>query len=63
MSQSMYVKPAEGLQVRDPRNAVPLPAEGAEVPRSRYWVRRLRDGDVIEGKRPKAASKKDTSKE
>lgn len=62
-NQTLYVTPAEGLQVRDPRNAEPLPVVGAEVPRIRYWLRRLRDGDVIESKRPKVASKKDTSKE
>lgn len=32
--------------VRDPRDMVPLPPEGREVPLSPFWLRRLRDGDV-----------------
>lgn len=55
----IHVIPAKGLQVRDPRTGEPLPPEGAQVPRTRYWLRRLRDGDVTEG-RP---AKKNRSKE
>ena len=43
----MFVKPAEGLKVRDPISLVHLPAEGAEVPESSFWLRRLRSGDVF----------------
>lgn len=55
--QTLHVIPTDGLQVRDPRTAEPLPATGAEVPRSAYWLRRLREGSVTEGKAPKAAKK------
>lgn len=48
MPETLFVKPAPGLQVRDPQTHDPLPAEGAEVPRTIYWLRRLRDGDVTE---------------
>ena len=50
----MYVIPAEGLMVPDPLLRDHLPAEGREVPRDAYWMRRLRDGDVIETLPPDA---------
>ncbi len=44
----MRVKPAsENLLVRDPERKGHLPAEGAEVPDTEYWRRRLADGDVV----------------
>lgn len=49
--KSVFVKPAEGLKVRDPVTMDHLPATGAEVPRTTYWLRRLRDGDVVQAKR------------
>lgn len=58
MSDTLYVKPAPGLLVRDPVTMEPLPAAGAEKPRSSYWLRRLAAGDVTEAKPPKA--KKET---
>lgn len=45
---SMFVTPAPGLMVLDPASRQPLPADGAHVPRTTYWLRRLREGDVIE---------------
>lgn len=44
----MFVIPAEGLRVPDPVLRDHLPEAGREVPRDAYWMRRLRDGDVIE---------------
>lgn len=44
----MFVKPAPGLKVRDPQTHGFLPAEGASVPDTLYWVRRLKDKSVIE---------------
>lgn len=43
----MFVKPAEGLQVRDPVTRRLLPAEGKEVPENVYWIRRLRSKDIV----------------
>lgn len=43
----MFVIPAPGVMVRDPDTKRHLPAEGAEVPETGYWLRRVRDGDVI----------------
>lgn len=51
----MFVVPAKGLIVRDPRTRQPLPEGGKEVPDDFYWVRRLRDGDVTLGTAPTAA--------
>ncbi|TKI02894.1 DUF2635 domain-containing protein [Martelella alba] len=42
----MFVKPNTGRAVRDPVKGTLLPAEGAEVPDTSFWRRRLRDGDV-----------------
>lgn len=42
------VKPAEGLVVRNPADAKALPPKGKTVPRNAYWLRRLKDGDVVE---------------
>jgi hypothetical protein len=43
----MFVKPAEGLVIPDPDRHDMLPADGREVPASDFWMRRLRDGDVV----------------
>lgn len=49
MTTLVRVKPAEGLTVLNPdRDMRPLDPKGEEVPRSMYWLRRLRDGDVVE---------------
>jgi len=42
----MFVKPAPGLQVRDPVTKFPLPPEGREVQPTSYWLRRVASGDV-----------------
>jgi hypothetical protein len=44
----MLVKPAPGLKVRDPITKQHLPVEGALVPATAYWLRRLNDADVVE---------------
>lgn len=49
----MILRPARpGLRVLMPeRGNLPLPVEGLEIrePLSSYWLRRLRDGDVVKG--------------
>lgn len=42
----MTVYPAAGRVVPDPEAGGDLPAEGREVPRDAYWLRRLQDQDV-----------------
>ncbi|MFV8192381.1 DUF2635 domain-containing protein [Acinetobacter soli] len=44
----MIVKPKTGLKIPDPALLDYLPEDGREVESSAYWIRRLRDGDVIE---------------
>ncbi|MTK12703.1 MAG: DUF2635 domain-containing protein [Clostridiaceae bacterium] len=45
----MYVKPANGLKVRDPFKKDHLPTEGRVVPDLDLdWQRLLADGDVVE---------------
>ncbi len=46
---TMHVKPSsEKLVVLDPTTRRRIPAEGLEVPRTTYWMRRLRAGEVVE---------------
>jgi hypothetical protein len=42
----MRIKPKQGYIVRDPQSHRPLAEAGEEKPRTQYWLRRLRDGDV-----------------
>lgn len=53
----IYLVPLHPV-VRDPGGAA-LPATGAWVSRSRYWLRRLADGSVREAPPPKAKPKKE----
>lgn len=46
MSQTLTIKPRDGLQVRQP-DGRRLPEAGATVTDHPYWRRRLRDGDVV----------------
>ncbi len=46
----MYIKPTQGRQVPDPYAGGFLPPEGREVEANQYWLRRIEDGDVTEGK-------------
>ena len=44
----MMIKPARvGEKIRDPISRAFIPAEGKEVPRSTFWIRRLACGDVV----------------
>lgn len=43
---NISIKPVLGRLVRHPETGEPIPAEGLVVPRSPYWLRRLKDGDV-----------------
>lgn len=43
----LHLKPVSGLTVRDPETYQPLAAEGEVKPRNAFWLRRLKDGDVV----------------
>lgn len=64
MASNITVKPANpGLLIRNPdRGMRHLAQEGEVVPQTDYWIRRLRDGDVVQvaeaSKPPPAGSKK-----
>lgn len=48
MSNKIFVVPADGLIVRYPEQPSRiLPENGAEVPETSYWLRRIADGDVL----------------
>ena len=52
--QKIRVVPTAGLRVRLPhRPAEFLPAEGAEVPATAFWRRRIREGAVALAAAPK----------
>lgn len=45
----MFLKPAKkGLIVRHPDTKRPLKEDGQKVQKSSYWLRRLKEGSVIE---------------
>lgn len=60
--QTIHIKPAMGLIVRDPISAVPLRAEGEHKPLDAYWARRLADGSVHEVVMPHASKPEKKSK-
>lgn len=64
MREKIFLVPRFGNIVRDPDTKNPLPAEGMEVERSSYWVRRIQAGDVsvVSASKPKTARSK-TKKE
>lgn len=56
----MYVKPKAGLRVIDPIRKQFMPDEGLQVDDfDLYWVRRLRDGDVVRANPPAVQSASD----
>ena len=63
MDTATHLRPArEGLLVPDLERGGYLPPEGRTVAAlDYYWQRRLRDGDVIQGKATAGASSKKTS--
>ncbi len=43
----LHIKPVSGLTVRDPETYQPLADKGEIKPRNAYWLRRIKDGDVV----------------
>ena len=54
----MFVKPNAGLDVPDPERGDLLPESGRSVDRNQYWLRRIKDGDVILSTKPKKPKSK-----
>ncbi len=47
--QNVFVKPNGAVNVPDPATHKPLAAGGEWKPKNQYWVRRITQGDVIDG--------------
>lgn len=47
MTDVLNIKPAPGRTVRDPNTMKLLAEDGENKPRTGFWLRRLKDGDVI----------------
>ena len=60
---TMTVYPVAGRLVRHPGTGEPVPAAGAAVPRSPYWLRRLRDGDQTTARPAEKPAEKEGVKE
>lgn len=52
--KDIYVKPAPGRLVRHPETGEIVPEGGMAVPRVSYWLRRVKDGDVVQCANPMA---------
>lgn len=61
-TKTVHVRPKEGLHVRNPATGAPLPEEGATVPLTTYWRRRIEDGDALASPPKKAPAKKPAAK-
>jgi hypothetical protein len=57
MNDELFIKPAPGCLVRDPRTKAPLAADGENKPKNGFWLRRLRDGSVVKADKPKKQTK------
>lgn len=44
---TLKIKPTAGMIARDPQTLQVLAEQGEEKPRNSYWLKRLKDGDVI----------------
>ncbi|WP_431281658.1 DUF2635 domain-containing protein [Humitalea sp. 24SJ18S-53] len=47
MTDRVYVFPAPGRRVRDPATGLPIGAEGLDMPRDSFALRRIADGDLV----------------
>ncbi|BBQ83933.1 DUF2635 domain-containing protein [Kluyvera cryocrescens] len=54
MTDVLKIKPAPGRTVRDPQTMKLLAVDGETKPQTSFWLRRLKDGDVL----PVEATKK-----
>ncbi len=65
--KKIFIKPIEGVIVRNPKSKEILPKQGLTVDYNTYWRRRLKDGSVVISKpekivkteRPQAKYKED----
>jgi hypothetical protein len=59
----VFVKPKDGLIVRDPKTKVPIPVDGMNIALSgkdgTYWRRRIKEGSLIVSPNKKDEKRKD----
>lgn len=60
MSDRIFLKPAPGKVVRKPVGGH-LSTEGEWVNQESYWLRRISDGDVVDGTAPAEQAEADSS--
>jgi len=48
-NKKIFVRPKNGILLHMPGTDSYLPKEGHMVDKNSFWIRRLRDGDVMEG--------------
>ena len=53
----IFVKAVAGRSVRDPETKEVLNEAGEYKPRSGFWLKRIKQGDVVETKAPKTPVK------
>lgn len=58
MIKTLFVIPKKGLLVLRPDTGAPLQMQGEPVPKTTYWLRRLKSGDVTLGNVPAHAPTK-----
>ncbi|UNM95668.1 DUF2635 domain-containing protein [Ignatzschineria rhizosphaerae] len=54
-----FIKAVEGRSVRDPETKEVLSSEGEFKYKNGFWLKRLKQGDVVEAKPPKSTAKGD----
>ena len=59
----MYVKPRKGLKILRPDTQKVLLDCGEHVPKTAFWIRRLKDGDVELASTSQAKAKPEVKKE
>lgn len=55
---NLFIKPVAGRTVRDPETLEKLHEDGEVKPKNGFWLKRLKQGDVIETKPPKTEKPK-----
>lgn len=54
----IFVKAVPGRSVRDPETKALLSEVGELKPRNGFWLKRIKQSDVVEAKAPRATAKK-----
>ena len=63
MTAMVKVMPSEGKKIREPRTGLPMEQNKVyNVPLSQFWLKRLKEGDVVEAKRPAVSKPKKAKK-